>query len=218
MHFTTPGRHVLTVAVLLLALNTLGGCAIVNHLLYVVRGATVPAEFDGLKGKRVAVVCVSANEDYGPDSTTEMLSKEIERQLKENVKDVTLVRHSEVANWIDRNDWKYDYLQVGRGVKAEMVVGIDVGRFSMHEGGTLYKGHADVEIQVFDMAQQGAKVYQTIIDDFSFPTSGAQAVTDISEAKFKRAFIKVLAQAISRSFYAYEIQEDVAPDRAFLSR
>jgi hypothetical protein len=217
MHEKVFGRRALAVAGLVLAVAPLGGCAIVNHLMYVVKGATIPAEFDGLKEKRVAVVCVSANDDFGPDSTTVLLSKEVERLLKERVKEIKLVRHEEVANWIDRNNWRYDYREIGRGVKADMVVAIDVGRFSLHEGSTLYKGHADVEVSVYDMSETGGRVYHNILDDFSFPKSGAQAVTDISEAKFRRAFIKVLAQNIARSFYEYEIQEMVASDRASLA-
>jgi hypothetical protein len=211
------GRRKFAAAGLSLAMLPLGGCAIINHLMYVVHGATVPAEFDGLKEKRVAVVCISANDDYGPDSTTVMLSKEVEKLLKERVKEVKLVRHEEVANWIDRNNWQYDYREIGRGVKADMVVAIDVGRFSLHEGSTLYKGHADVEVSVYDMGESGGRAYHNILDDFSFPKSGAQAVTDISEAKFKRAFVKVLAQNIARSFYEYDIHEYVASDRADLS-
>jgi hypothetical protein len=202
---------------LVLAILSMGGCAIMNHLLYVVKGATIPAEFDGLKDQRVAVVCVSANDDYGPDSTTVMLSRAVEQLLQERVAKIRLVRHQEVANWIDRNDWQHDYLEIGRGVKADMVVAVDLGRFSLYEGSTLFKGHADVEVSVFDMNNNGSKVYHTTLYDFSFPSKGAQATTEISEANFKRAFIAMLAQHVARSFYEYDIQENVASDPAALA-
>jgi hypothetical protein len=206
----------LSTAGLCLAVLSLGGCAIVNHLMYVVNGATVPAEFDGLQDKRVAVVCVSANDDFGPDSTTVLLSRAVEDLLQQRVDKIRLVRHQEVANWIDRNDWQHDYLEIGRGVKADMVVAINLGRFSLYEGSTLFKGHADVEVSVFDMSKEGSKVYNNRLYDFSFPSKGAQSITDISEANFKRAFIKVLAQNVTRFFHEYDIQEDVASDPAGL--
>ncbi len=212
----TFGRRTLTVTGLALVLSCFGGCAIVNHLLYVVRGATIPAAYDGLVGKRVAVVCVSPNDDYGPGSNAVMLSRQVEGLLRARVKDIKVVPHSEVANWIDRNNWQYDYLQIGRGVKADCVLAIDLMRFSLHEGSTLYKGHADAEISVFDMSLNGSKVYHTVLEDFTFPARGAQPVTDISESKFKRAFIRVLAENIVRNFHEYDIQEDVASDRATL--
>ncbi len=210
------GLRTLKAMGLTLTLTCLGGCAIVNHLMYVVGGATVPAEFDGLKGKRVAVVCVSPNDDYGPGSNAVMLSKQVESLLRARVKEIRVVPHGEVANWIDRNNWQYDYLQIGRGVKADFVVSIDLMRFSLREGSTLYKGHADANVSVFDMSQGGNKVYHNVLEDFTFPARGAQPVTDISESKFKRAFVRVLAENIVRSFHEYDIQEDVASDRATL--
>ena len=217
MNGNLRGRITLNAAGMCLAILPLGGCAIMNHLMYVVSGATIPAEFAGLKDKRVAVVCISANDDYGPDSTTVLLSRAVEKLLQERVKNIRLVRHQEVANWIDRNDWQHDYLEIGRGVKADLVVAVDLGRFSLYEGSTLFKGHADVKISVFDMSKEGAKVYDTTLYDFSFPSKGAQSITDISEANFKRAFIKVLAQNIARSFYEYDIQDPVAIDPAAIS-
>jgi hypothetical protein len=215
MHRQFRGRLLFAAAGICLAFS-LGGCAITNHLMYVIKGATVPAEFAGLEKKRVAVVCISPNDDYGPDSTTVLLSREVERLLKQRVKEIRLVSHQEVANWIDRNDWQHDYLEIGRGVKADMVLAIDLGRFSLYEGSTLFKGHADLEVSVFDMNDHGGEVFNRTIYDFSFPSKGAQPITDISEANFKRAFIKTLAKNIARSFYEYDIQENVAIDPASL--
>jgi hypothetical protein len=218
MHSKTLGRGMLAVLGLTLLLASLGGCAIMNHLLWVTQGATIPAEFDGLKGKRVAVVCVSPNDDFGPGSVSVELSRSVEMLLKERVKEIKVVRHEEVANWIDRNNWRHDYLDIGKGVKADMLVAIELGRFSLYEGSTLFQGRANAQVTVFDMTQGGTKVFVSHLDDFTFPNRGAQPVTDISEARFKRAFVTVLAQNIGRSFYEYDIQENVAPDAASLTR
>ncbi|MBW3595977.1 MAG: hypothetical protein KY475_01730 [Planctomycetes bacterium] len=218
MHGKSYGRGMLAMMGIATALLSLGGCAIINHLLYVTQGAKIPAEFDGLKGKRVAVVCVSPNDDFGPGSTSVDLSRGVETLLRERVKDIKIVRHEEVANWIDRNNWRHDYLDIGRGVKADMVVAVDLAHFSLYEGSTLFQGRADLQVSVFDMSTGGTKVYQATLDDFSFPARGAQPVTDISEAKFKRAFVAILAQNIGRNFYDYDIQENIAPDAASLTR
>ena len=56
--------------ILLLIVLALPGCAgFMSHVAYVIKGGhSVPAEFNGLQDKRVAVVCVSNDSVYGPNS------------------------------------------------------------------------------------------------------------------------------------------------------
>jgi len=52
------------------ALLVFPGCGAMAQLMYVLKGHNVPAEFQGLEGKKIAVVCVSDASAYGPDPLT----------------------------------------------------------------------------------------------------------------------------------------------------
>src|SRR4030095_246040 len=183
---------------------------------YWIKGNNIDAKFDGLKNKRVAVVCLDANSLKGPGSEADHIAKAVSRTLGYNVKNIKLVRQSEVADWFDNHDQDVtDYADIGRGVKADMVVGIDLEGFSIHEGQTLLKGRAAVVTRVYDMQRGGEVVYESPQREIPWPKSGARHVTE-NEANFRVAFIQTLAMKISHEFYAYDASEDYGLDAAFL--
>src|SRR5438105_13402062 len=100
-------------AVLLLALP---GCGPVATLAWLIHGPEmIPAEFDGLKGKRVAVVCLDANSLSGPGGESDAVGKAVAMTLAKNVHDIRMVRQTEVADWLDSHgDAVTDYRDVGR--------------------------------------------------------------------------------------------------------
>ena len=123
-------------------LVVLPGCGPIATMAWLIHGPEmIPAEFDGLKGKRVAVVCLDANSLSGPGGEADAVAKAVALTLQRNVPDIKMVRQNEVADWLDSHgDDVTDYRDVGRGVKADMVVGIDLLSFNLHEGQTLLKG------------------------------------------------------------------------------
>jgi len=192
------------------------GCGMLPTVAYWINGNNIDARFDGLVGKRVAVVCLDANSLKGPGSEADNIAKAVARSLAYNVKDMQLVRQSEVADWFDNHDQDVaDYADIGRGVKADMVVGIDLEGFSIHEGQTLLKGRAAVVTRVYDMQRGGEVVYEMPQREITWPESGARHVTE-NEANFRIAFIQTLATRIAHEFYAYDAAEDYGIDAAFL--
>ena len=170
------------------------------------------AAFPGLEGKRVAVVCLDGNSLHGPGSEADDLAKAVARNLGYKVPDIQMVRHSEIADWIDSQDQDLsDYREVGRGVKADMVVGIDLHSFSIHEGQTLLKGRSKVAVKVFDMTHGGEVVYEAPAKEIAWPETGARHVTE-NEDVFRLSYIAILANKVARDFYSYEAIEDVALD------
>ena len=164
----------------------------------------------------MAVVCLDANSLKGPGSEADNIAKAVSRSLGYNVKDIKLVRQSEVADWFDNHDQDVaDYADIGRGVKADMVVGIDLEGFSIHEGQTLLKGRAGVVTRVYDMQRGGEVVYESPMREIAWPESGARHVTE-NEANFRVAFIQTLAMKIAHEFYDYDAAEDYGLDAAFL--
>jgi len=201
------------------ALTLLAGCGPVATIAYLIHGPEmIPAEFDGLKGKRVAVVCLDGNSLSSPGGEADAVAKAVAMTLQKHVEKVVMVRQSEVADWLDSHgDDVTDYRDVGRGVKADMVVGIDLLAFTLHEGQTLLKGKSKVGVKVYDMTKAGGElVYESSPKEISWPENGARHVTE-NEANFRTFFIYTLADRIARDFYPYELAENFGSDAKHLA-
>ena len=208
---TKISRSRSVLCLLLISLLALSGCAgFTAQMLYVLNGQKVDAAFEGLVDKRVAVVCVSSSQAYGPTSAPEAIASEVGKLLSREVDGIEVIHQNEIVDWIDKNDWdQINYKDVGRGVEAEMLVAIDLGLFTAVEGRLLYRGQANFSVKVFDMSEGGVLVYESGNPEFKFPRGGQHA-TGISESRFRRIFAKVLAQEIARDFYPYEFDSDIA--------
>jgi hypothetical protein len=209
-----PYRLWLLLAAGLICLSGTGCIGLTAQLMYWVKGGPkVDAEFDGLKGKRVAVVCVDASSGFSPHSVGSLLERAVAMNLREKVDKIDLVPPDAVADWIDTNDWdQADYREIGKGVKADLVLAIDLTNVTLHEGLTLYKGRADVAVSVYDMTQEGKRVFHRELPEFAYPQNGARHSTELSESRFRQLFIAMLAQQISRYFHAYQFEDDFARD------
>jgi hypothetical protein len=194
------------------------GCGPIATIAWLIHGPEmIDAEFDGLKGKRVAVVCLDANSLTGPGGEADTVAKAVSLQLGKSVSDIHMVREKEVADWLDSHgDDITDYRDVGRGVKADMVIGIDLLSFNLHEGQTLLKGRAKVGVKVYDMKKGGELVYESAPKEIGWPENGARHVTE-NEANFRTIFIGVLAERIARDFYPIELGTGFGSDARFLA-
>lgn len=197
------------------------GCiGLTSQLIYMVKGQKVDPEFPGLKGKKVAVVCVANTSTYDPASAAAMLGQSVEAIMRQKLEgEIKLVRQSEISDWIDRNNWdQMDYRDIGRGVNAQMVLAIDLQGYRLHEDQTLFRGRANVTVTVYDMSKGGEPVFRRTMPNFCFPVNGGQHVSETNEAQFQRKFIVMLANEISKYFCPYELKEDFARDSAFLDQ
>lgn len=194
------------------------GCSIAANMAYWWGGNLIPARSKALEGgKRVAVVCLDANSLGGPGGEAEAVARAVSAALAQNVSKITIVRQSEIADWIDnQNQEVTSYTDVGRGVKADLVVGIDLISFSLHEGQTLLRGKANVRVRVYDMAKNGEVIDSTETREICWPESGARHVTE-NEANFKINFIHTLANKIARDYYAYPSVDNYSMDAAHLA-
>jgi len=157
--------HVAAYAVLgLLAavLLTAGsGCSTLLTAAYVLMPEDTPAEFAGLKGKHVAVVCKPIIElEFADAGSGRQLASVVGSLLQQNVRKARVIDQQEVARWIDEHAW-VDYPTVGKALDADMVVGIDLEEFRLHEGTTLYRGRATIHVRVFDVAA-GKVVFEIV--------------------------------------------------------
>ena len=200
------------------------GCGLVANLIHAAGGNMVPAEYAGLEGRTVAIVCMSNSwGSHGQGSAAGQLADEISKQIRNNVEDVVVLPQRSIDDWFDRHDWSsYDMPELGDDVGANAIVTLDLASFSLHEGQTLYKGRADVEVVVY---ARGSIEKGKFVDDgtwrvdfqserplIEFPANSSTTTTEMSEHEFRRRFIAVLASRLARIFFPYELRDQIAPD------
>jgi hypothetical protein len=194
------------------------GCMLFANLMNAVGANQVPPQYDGLDGTRLAVVTVSDSSHYSDDASARMLSRRVGELLLDEVKDLTLVREDLIEQWRDENGWDaVDFLAIGRGVKAEKVLGIELTNLRLRDGATLYRGRADVTLSVLDV-ESGDLLFRRELEEFTFPTHAGQYTSETTEPKFRKLYLDMLAQRIGRVFYAWDFSETVAIDGTIASR
>lgn len=188
-----------------------GGCTTLGGLAYLVNPDDVPAETTALRGKHVAVVCRPVVElEYSDAGSSRELARLVGESIAQNVRRCRVIGSTEVARWLDENDW-VDYPTLGKAVDANIVVGIDLDEFRLHEGSTLLKGRAKFRIRAFDI-DQGKVVFDKRVDDFAYPAAGAIPSSDCSESKFRETFLRLLSRRIARCFHAHDSREHFAEE------
>ncbi len=204
-------RTLRVTAILALVLLASGGCSTLLTAAYLLQPADMPAEFNGLKGKHVAVACRPIVElEFTDAGSARELAALVGGQLGMKVRRAHVISQQEVARWIDENSW-VDYPTLGKSLDADLVVGIDLEEFRLHEGSTLYRGRASAHVRVFDVAEKKV-VFEKRLDNFAFPANTGVPATDRSEPEFRAMFLQVLSQKISRCFHSYESREVFAED------
>jgi hypothetical protein len=190
------------------------GCGLAAHMLYWAKGNPVAVKFPGLKGKKVAVVCFDGNV-AGQGGEGDAIARRVGTMLSMNGEKMDVVPHQKVLDWMDEQSENVnDFKEVGRGVKADMVVGIEVDQFSTHEGQTLLRGRSRVSVKVFDLKQGGKIVYSTPITPVIYPETGPRPIGE-SEENFKIMFIDIVARQIAKDFYSYDRLDDFGNDALF---
>ncbi len=189
----------------------LGGCSTLGTIAYLVQPNDIPAQYDGLRGKHVAVVCKPIVElEFSDAGSARELAGLVGAQLEQNVRRARVISQQEVARWADENDW-VDYPTLGKALDADIVVGIDLDKFRMHEGSTLYRGRASAHVRVFDVKTKEV-VFERRIDDFTYPGDSAVPASDSTEPQFRAMFLQMLALRVSRLFHAHESRATFAEE------
>ena len=105
-----------------------------------------------------------------------------------------------------------EYAEVGKGVKADRLLAVDVHNLRIKEGATLYRGQTDVTVTVYDIPSGGRVVYRNNIPEFAFPEHAGTPITDTSESKFRSIFLTLVANEVSGLFYPVDPTLSVARD------
>ncbi len=182
-----------------------------ESITLLVNGYDIPPEWDGLKGKKVAVVCKPlTSQEFSNSGAARALAEGICDRLKAHIKDIHIIDPQKVANLVDEKGME-DYLQIGRRLKAEKVVAIDIESFGVLDGPTLYRGRSKVSIQVYDVADKSVE-WRKSPDQFEYPRNSSMPMTDFSETDFRNKFVGILADKIARFFYPHDRHDDYGDD------
>ncbi len=195
-----------------LVLGSSTGCVrLMANLIHAIRGSELPAEYDGFEEQRVAVVC-GTDKGLSNDATTALMSGYVHMALNQHVKKIELVRLEEIEEWINvHGTLESDYVEIGKAVKADKLLAIDLSNLSVKDGPTLFRGRCDVGVTVYDITNRGAIVFRKQIPEFTFPKDSA-AIADTSESKFRNLFLKTIANKVAGLFYPVDPTTDYALD------
>jgi hypothetical protein len=216
-----PSLRFAVAAVVLIAgvivISASSGCrSAIATAMYLIRGNMVDPDYTGLKGKTIAVVCrPPAGLNYSNANAGKDIVQQMSKLLQERVPKVKVVDPQKVAKWCDENTWD-EYVEVGKALKADMVVGVELEKFSIYQAQTLYQGKANSVVRVYDCKDGGKVVFEKILPQTVYPPNTFIPTSDVQESEFRHEFIGVLADQIARHFYAHDAYADLAQDNSAL--
>ena len=80
--------------------------------------------------------------------------------------------------------------EVGKAMKADMVVGVDLEEFSIYQGQTLYQGKANATVRVYDCTQGRQRwCSRRSCRRRVYPPNSGVPTSDRPEAEFRREFV-----------------------------
>lgn len=207
-----PSRGLVFVSAVVLVASAAGCTQLLLTSLFMFGKYETPAEFTELKGKKTAVVCRPLVElEYSSSSAADQLARVTGMLLKQKGKKVDVISSQKIEQWADEHDWE-DFAEVGKAVKADYVVGIEIEEFSLYQGQTVYQGRARVRVTVNDMSKEGDVVFEKMLPEIIYPPSGGVPTSDKSEEEFRRQFTGIVAEKIGRVFYSWDHRDDAAMD------
>lgn len=187
------------------------GCVnLLTGALYLIKGTNAPADYS-LKGKKVCVVCRCVGSmQYQNITVTRDLAREITKLLRQNVGRIEVTDQRTVETWMDENQWD-EFDEVGKAMKVEYVIGIDLEHFSLYQGQTLFQGNAGAELKVIDVAT-GEVAYEKSMPQMKYPPNAVMTTGEIQESEFRSKYLKILADQLARHFYPHDTYADYALD------
>jgi len=207
--------RLLLAAVVVLPLGITAGCSMFAALGYVFYGNRVDARFEGLKGKKIVVVCRQrSGSSFSRDSTAyDEVGSRVTRLLRKNLgKKTRVVRYAKVTEYADSNPWE-QFTEVGESLEADLVVGVDLHRFNSDKGSTVQSGTAEITITVYDMNDEEEIVYGPERRTLDYPPSGPRPIGDISQPQFRGMMLDYVARHIARHFYSHDAAVEFAEHR-----
>jgi hypothetical protein len=205
-----------TAALATLSLSGATGCNLMATGMYVFTGNDTAPEFNEFAGKKVAIVCRPVTAlDFNNSSVATNLSQQVGTLLQKNIRDITVIDQRSVNDWTDENTWE-EYVDIGKALNADLVLGIDLEDFKLYQGQTLYQGTANIHFAVYDVKKGKLHVWEKFLPQMVYPPTGGIPASERPESEFRRKFVATLAARIGQHFYAHDSTADFASDSTVL--
>jgi len=199
-----------------MAVATASGCGLLANAMYIVKGVDLPAEFDDLKEKKVAVI-VSTEAGLNEDGTANLVTRHISELFARNIKKVEMVNTDEVDRIVhDQPIGDRSVSIIGSRLRADYVVLVELTDLKLKDGQTLFRGRSNATVSAYKAGDGDRAVFRKSFPEFIYPQNGAP-VTDFDEIQFKRIYLSELSMRIARTFYPFDPSIDVAKDAAVSS-
>lgn len=181
--------------------------------IYFAQGGNVaPAAYEGLKGRRVVVLCrPPASHDFRHAGASRNIARRVGGLLAQNVKGVDVVDQKEVDNWMDESGGR-DVMDLGRAVDADMLVLVEMDEFALFNGRTLYQGRCEANVAVYDLKEGERLVWEAPLGEILYPRNSGIAVQDKSVQRFQREFEQIVAETVAVKFYKHDPHKLFAMD------
>jgi hypothetical protein len=181
-------------------------------LAYLIKGTMTTPEFKEFKNKRVAVVCRPMVElQYSSSTSANDIAQKLGQLMAANIRKIEIVDPQEVAEFTDENSFE-EFTEVGDALDADLVIGIDLEEFGLHQGQTLYQGKARMTVTIYDMEQDGKIVFERNMKQILWPPNSGVPTSERPEDEFRRQFIAKVADQVGWYFYPHDYHTDYAQD------
>lgn len=188
------------------------GCGLASNLMHGLGMDMIPAEYDDFEDTTLAIVTVTDSSQYSNDVAARDLNRRVGEVLTQKINDVELIRQDQIDHWRDVKGWDAtNFVEIGKGVGAQKVLGIELTDLKLRDGPTLYRGSCEARVKVIDV-ETGNVEYTRSIDEFLYPNLAGQDATGITETRFRKLYLGMLAQEIARSFHPYDMTDRFAID------
>jgi len=196
-----------------LTLASAAGCNLAGPLAMMTPEPTetVPAEFNRLDGKKVAILVWTPPETVlqFPHIRLELASQ-IAYQMKQRLKNTQVVPPEQIAEYQDRNlNWDATPpTQIGKPFGADYVVFVEVLEYSTRDPRTpgLFSGRAKASVVVHDVADPTAR-WSLTPAVAQYPTGKAR-LANADDMTIHRQLLEALGSRVVLKFCEHEVPRD----------
>ena len=201
---------------LLLAVAGTSGCvSLASNLIHAIYGNDVKPEYQGLKDQTIIVMC-SNEAGIGKDDVTQQVGDNLRAAIGNKLPKTTLVRQTQIDQWLDEHSDVTDpTAEIGKALKADVVISVDMRNLTLKDGQTLFRGRVDFTAEVFSVAENKI-VFRRSVPEYTYPLAAAISTTEMEPTKFKRLYLLMASERISRLFIPSPIGSDIANDAKIL--
>jgi len=208
----------LTLAILVAATVTLGGCNIlgpIGPLIAPEPTVTVEPEYTDLPGHSIAVVVyadISLEYEY-PNARRE-LTAYLSQELVRNVKNLTAIDPMTTLQFQEQNlSWAdLDRTEIGRRLGGDYVLFVSLMEFSMREKGSadLYRGRIAAEVNLYktSLPEYQASVWRNSDIRVMFPEDKTASHVDRNDIRIRIETERQFVDQVVKKFYRHKVPKE----------